>query len=280
MLKKLISGFLFLALAGGGYYYYTLHKDTVDEYISQYVDSKSFATLEVRYSANSIMENNKETLLKDEFHKYSTPELHFYPYMLMEVKYSKNNNTTSEGVILWDLDDAEFVISTTTWQKTHGFEDCITARVDHNDFKVINALAFNGGQLSRKDLSDRIRIENEVLDRWLESCRKKKIVVQSGNGFRLHLEKPRIAIRPETTLDHHLVTQTIKNVKQRPRRYTMRQVEKVAYLAFGADFTIKKSTEIYLPVYKIDVKNPDGSLLTTYWNALTGLQISNLHAIL
>ncbi len=280
MFKKLISGFLFLALAGGGYYYYTLHKETVEEFISQYIDSKSFATLEIRYSANSIMEDNKDTLLKDEFHKYLTPELHFYPYMLMEVKYSKNNSSTSEGVILWDLEDGEFVTSTATWQKTHGFEDCITSKVDHNDFKIINALAFGGGHLSRKELSDKIRIENEVLDRWLESCRRKKIVVQSGNGFRLHLEKPKIAIRPETILDHHLVTQTIKNVKQRPRRYSTRQVEKVAYLAFGSDFTIRKSTEIYLPVYKIDVQNPDGSLLTTYWNALTGLQISNLHTIL
>ena len=280
MLRKLIFGFLFVAFAGGGYYYYTLNKETVDDYISQYVDSKSFATLEIRYSAQSLMEENKETLLKDEFHKYMTPELHFYPYMLMEVKYSKKNNTTSEGVILWDLESGEFVISTATWEKTHGFQDCITAKVDHNDFKIINALAFSGGQLSRKELTDKIRIENEVLDRWLDSCRKKKLVVQSGNGFRLHLEKPKLAIRPETVLDHHLVTQTIKNVKQRPRRYSSKQVERVAYLAFGSDFTIRKSTEIYLPVYKIDVQNPDGSILTTYWNALTGLQISNLHAIL
>lgn len=280
MLKKLILGALFVGVLGGGYYYYTLNKEAVDGYISEYVASKSFPTLEIRYSAQSIMEDNRETLIKDEYHKYLTPELHFYPYILMEVKYSKNSSSTSEGIILWDLEDGEFVTSTASWEKTHGFEDCITSKADHNDFKIINALAYGGGHLSRKELSDKIRIENEVLDRWVESCRKKKIVVQSGNGFRLHLEKPKIAIRPETVLNHHLVTQTIRNVKQRPRRYSSKQVERVANLAFGPDFTIRKSTEIYLPVYKIDVQNPDGSTLTTYWNALTGLQISNLHTIL
>ncbi len=280
MVKKLVFSFIFLSLLAGGYYYYTLNKVSVNEYITQLVNFKSFPTLEIRYSAKSIMEEHKERLLKDEYHKYLTPELHFYPYMLMEVKYSKQNNTTSEGVILWDLEDGEFITSTATWEKTHGFEDCITSKADHNDFKVINALAFSGGQLSRKELADKIRIDNEVLDRWLGSCCKKKIVVQSGNGFRLHFAKPKIAIRPETVLDHHLVTQTIKNVKQRPRRYSPRQIERIAYIAFGADFTIRKSTEIFLPVYKIDVQNPDGSILTTYWNALTGLQISNLHTIM
>lgn len=280
MLKKLVLVAFFLALAGGGYYYYTENSEMIQSYVSEYLDYKSFPTLEIRYSAKAIMEDNQQELLKDNFHKYLSPSLHFYPYMLMEVKYSKKDNTTAEGVILWDLECGEFITSTASWDKTHGFEDCLTANVDHNDFRVINALATHGGNLSRKELINIIRVDPEVLDRWLESCRKKKVVVQYGNGYRLHLQKPKIAVRPETTLDHHLVTQTIKKAKQRPKRYSRRQVEKIATLAFGPDFTIRKGTEIYLPVYKIDVQNPDGSILTTFWNALTGKQISNLHTIM
>lgn len=280
MLKKLFVGVLSLSVLAGGYYYYSLHKDEVHEYVSELIQSKSFATLEIRYSAKSIMDENEEKLLKDEFHSYLTPELHFYPYLMMEVKYTKRNNTTSEGIILWDLEYGEFVTSTASWEKTHGFQDCIVAKADHHDFKIINTLASHGNHLSKKELADRIRIDNEVLDRWLSSCCRKKIVVPSGNGFRLHFHKPKIAIQPETILEHHLVTQNIKNAKQRPKRFSARQIERIAQVAFGPDFTIRKSTEIYLPVYKIEVKNPDGSVLATYWNALTGLQISNLHTIM
>lgn len=280
MLRKIIFGVVFLSAAAGGYYFYTLHSERIHSLISEYLSYKSFPTLEIRYTAQSIMEEHKEELLKDEFHKYLKPALHFYPYMLMEVKYSRKDNTTAEGIILWDLEKAEFITSTATWEQTHGFEDCLNSSADHNDFKVINVLAKNGGGLSRKELSNQIRVDTEVLDRWLESCRRKKLVVQSGNGFRLHFQKPKIAVSPETKIDHHLVTQTIKDVKQRPRRYSPKQIEKVANLAFGTDFTIRKTTEIFLPVYKIDVQNPDGSTLTTFWNALTGKQISNLHTIL
>ena len=48
------------------------------------------------------------------------------------------------------------------------------------------------------------------------------------------------------------------------------QIQKIAKAAFGDDFTVRNTTEVYLPVYSIEVLNPDGSTFTTYWNALTG----------
>jgi len=48
---------------------------------------------------------------------------------------------------------------------------------------------------------------------------------------------------------------------------------KTAKAAFGDDFAIRKTTEIFLPVYSIVVQNPDGSHMTTYWNALNGKNI-------
>lgn len=279
MLKKLIYFVLFLAVVGGGYYY--LHdNEKVKEYYQDYFNQTSFHTLEIRYSAQGIMQEHQHELLKDSYHTFATPELHFYPYLLLEVKYTRKNNTTAEGVMLWDLRDGEMVTSTVTWEKSHGFEDCINARVDQHDFKIINTLASSGGHLSRKDLSDQIHVDADILDYWLESCHKKKLIVKNGNNFRLHFQKPLIAIVPETTLGHSLVAQTIKNAKQSAKKYSQKQIERIAHLAFGTDFTIRKSTEIFLPVYKIDILNPDGSVLSTYWNALTGQQMSNLDTIL
>jgi hypothetical protein len=54
------------------------------------------------------------------------------------------------------------------------------------------------------------------------------------------------------------------------KRYSKSDIEKNAKAVFGADFTIRNSKEVFLPVYSIEVLNPDGSVLTTYWNALSG----------
>ena len=64
-------------------------------------------------------------LLKDTDHVFLEPTLKFVPYLLMDVKYIRTQDKTGEGVILWGLVDGEMVINTGTWEKTHGFTDCI-----------------------------------------------------------------------------------------------------------------------------------------------------------
>ena len=59
-----------------------------------------------------------------------------------------------------------------------------------------------------------------------------------------------------------------------PKRFRTSQIETTAKAAFGNDFAIRKTTEIFLPVYSIVVQNPDGSQMTTYWNALNGKKLS------
>lgn len=264
----------------GGTYYYVNQNETAKNLIASRFEAGNFHTLEIRYSADSIMDTNRGALLADETHSFLSPQLHFYPYLLMEVKYSKNDTTTSEGIILWGMHDGEMVTSTGNWDKTHGFEELIDSNADKNDFKIINALAAAGGSLTRKDLGHTIHVEAEVLDKWIDSCRKKKLVVQSGNGYRLHFEKPNILISPETVLDHWLVTQPYKDARRESKKYSKRQIERIASLAFTKDFTIKRVSEIFLPVYRIDVQNPDQSIYTTYWNALNGKQLKNLNLIL
>jgi hypothetical protein len=216
------------------------------------------------------MEAHRKDLLKDNDHTFLEPSLKFLPYLLMDVKYIRSQEKTGEGSILWGLVDGEMVINTSTWERTHGFTDCISSNASRQEFKIINALAARGGVWDRDGLSKFLNIENNVLDIWVDSCRKKSLIVQNGNSFRLHLQNPRLQVIPETKLEHSLVTKPTKHAQRVRRHFRSSQIENIAKAAFGNDFAIRKTTEIFLPVYSIVVQNPDGSQMTSYWNALNG----------
>lgn len=260
---------LVCAISAGGYVSWNQmpgFRTKAEEFLS----GATFQTLEVRYSAENIMEAHRKELLKDNDHVFLEPSLKFIPYLLMDVKYIRNQEKTGEGVILWGLVDGEMVINTSTWEKTHGFTDCITSNATRHEFKIINALASRGGSWDREGLSKFLNLENNILDTWVDSCRKKSLIVQTGNTYRLHLQNPKLQVIPETKLEHWLVTKPTKHAQRIKRRYRPAQIEVTARAAFGNDFAIRKTSEIFLPVYSIVVQNPDGSIMTTYWNALNG----------
>lgn len=244
--------------------------------IEDYMSAGTFQTLEVRYSAENIMEMHRKELLKDNDHVFLEPRLRFVPYLLMDVKYIRNHDKTGEGMILWGLVDGEMVINTNTWEKTHGFTDCIASNATRHEFKIINALAARGGAWDREGLSRYLNIENNILDTWVDSCRKKSLIVQNGNTYRLHLQNPKLQVIPETRVDQWLVTKPTKHAKRVKKRYRSAQIENIAKAAFGNDFAIRKTAEIFLPVYSIVVQNPDGSQMTTYWNALNGKRLQSI----
>lgn len=238
--------------------------------VEEILHAGSFNTLEVRYTANQIMDVQRRKLLKDNRHKFLEASMKFYPYVLMEVKYTVSDKKTREGVILWDLNDGEMVVNTKDWEKTHGFGDCITANTDRHEFRIIHVLASKGGSADRDTLSKTLHVENEVLDVWIENCRKKRLIVQSGNRYRLHLEKPLLKSIPSTKIDERLVTKPQRNAERVSSRFSLSQIEKLSRAAFGNDFAIRKTVDLYLPVHCIVVQNPDGSIHTSHWNALNG----------
>ncbi len=242
--------------------------------VEEFFSTNNFRTLEVRYSAEQIMDKHRRELLSDGQHTFLKPSLQFYPYLLMDIKYNRSYDTTGEGVVLWGLVDGEMVINASTWEKTHGFGDCIASNATRQEFKIINALACHGGTCDREGLSRFLNIENHVLDAWADVCRKKSLIVQTGNSYRLHLQDARLQVTPETKLDLNLVTQQAKHAVRVKKRFTETQVEQIARAAFGPDFAIRKTTEVFLPVYSITVQNPDGSQMTSYWNALNGTRLA------
>ncbi len=271
-MRTVILSFMFFVVVSGGYWSWT-YQPKVRAKIENFLSPATFQTLEVRYSAESIMDAHRKELLKDSNHSFLEPTLKFVPYLLMDVKYIRSHDKTGEGVILWGLVDGEMVINTGTWEKTHGFTDCIASNATRQEFKIINALASRGGSWDRDGLSKFLNIENNILDTWVDSCRKKSLIVQSGNTYRLHLQNPKLQVTPETKLDQWLVTKPTKHALRVKKRYRSSQIENTARAAFGNDFAIRETREIFLPVYSIVVQNPDGSQMTSYWNALNGKRL-------
>lgn len=273
-MRRFISVLFICSLGSAAFFWAWLNYPAVRNWSSDFLPRKKFKTLEIRYSAENIMKSHKRNLLKDSEHNFLQPTLIFHPYLLMEVKYTKAQHKTGEGILLWSLIDGEMVINTSSWEKTHGFKDCIKANADKDDFKIINALSSNNGFMDRESLCKYLNVEDEILDIWLDNCRRKNLIVQNGNNIRLHFASPKLKVIPETKINQWLVTKVHKKAIRIPQKYRQSQIETIAKAAFGNDFAIRKTTEIFLPVHSIQVENPDNSQMTTYWNALNGKKLA------
>lgn len=262
-----------LALIGSAWYLWVTNPNLRDM-MSQYVENGEILTLEARYTPEQIMDAHRNELITDNSYEYQMPELKFHPYLLMEVKYTQPDKKTKEGVILWSMVDGEMVLDTQTWDKTHGFEDAILANASREDFKVLNALAKFKGRMTMDQLQQELHVEQEILAPWVDNTRQKHLVVQKGNELQLHFQNPRILVSPQTRINQWLVTKPYNHAQRIAKKYSPNQIQTTARSAFGQDFMIRSVTEVFLPVYSIEVLNPDGSVLTSFWNALNGQRIT------
>jgi hypothetical protein len=238
--------------------------------ISQYIENGDFITLEARYTPEQIMNAHRQELLADDERTFKEATLKFYPHLLIESKYIDQEKKTKEGTLLWSLVDGEVVINAETWERTHGFQDALLSDANRDEFKVLNALMHFGGTLTKEKLQRELNVEKETLEHTLESVRRKHLIIQKGILVQLHIQNPKIGITPQTKISQWFVTKPYNYAQRIPQKFSKRQIERTAKAAFGNEFTIRSTKEVALPVYGIEVLNPDGSVHTTFWNALTG----------
>lgn len=243
---------------------------SLGDVIQAYVENGEFLTLEARYSAEHLMQTQRAALLAGEKYVFQEPSLKFYPYLFMEVKYPQFNGKTKEGVILWSMVDGEMVLDTATWQQTHGFEDAINARANQSDFQILNTLAENQGNLGVTKLQLLLNVDDSTMKKMLESVLSKHLVVMRGNEVSLHFQNPQFHVTPNTKINQSLATKPYNYEQRVSKRYTQKQIESIAKAAFGKDFAVRNSKVVFLPIYRIDVLNPDGSWTTNFLNATTG----------
>ncbi|MEM1282242.1 MAG: hypothetical protein AAGG81_01670 [Chlamydiota bacterium] len=245
----------------------------ITEQLKQYLDKSDIITLEARYTPEQIMKAHSHELLNDDRYKYQKPALTFHPYLLIEAKYTAPNKKTREGTLLWSLVDGEMILDTDTWDKTHGFQDALLVNATRNEFKVMNALAKNGGSMTKEQLNRELNIDQSITTNWIDSARNKHLIIQKGDLLSLHFQNPKILVTPQTKIGQWLVTKPYSHQRV-PKKFTRKQIEKIAKAAFGEDFTVRSMQEVSLPVYSIGVLNPDGSVHTSFWNALNGQKIN------
>jgi hypothetical protein len=272
---------IFILLLGSlSFWFWTNYRGTAisnsflaDGSIGRYLSKGTFLTLKARFIAEEIMESHKKDLLTDSKQAFQEPIVKYHPYLLMEVKYTLPDEATKEGKLLWGLVDGEMVIDTATWETTHGFRDAFASNADPHDFAIINALAANKGKMSRSALLNKLQLKEEELESWLRNAEKKHLITQKGSDCQLHFQNPKILAVPETKIDQILVAKPYSQTIHTPPKFSIREIERGTEAAFGKNFTILRKTEVFLPIYSIEVLNPDGSILTTDWNALTGQQV-------
>jgi hypothetical protein len=89
----------------------------------------------------------------------------------------------------------------------------------------------------------------------------------------LHLFEPKLSAIPATKINQWLITKSYTSQEKAPKRFSLREVEKMAHFAFDHDLAIKNAQEIYLPVYRLTIQNPDGTRFVTHYNALNGMPL-------
>ncbi len=263
---------LVILVAGGWWTWNSPAVANWKDHIFQYVDNRDIATLEAHYLPEQIIEAHRQELLGNDKRTLQSTLLNYYPYLLLDVKYPESNRTR-EGLLLWGLNDGEMVLNTETWETTHGFKDCLECQATRSDFKILQALARRQGMMTIEELQKELQVEREALNSWIEGAKQKYLIVQKGNVLQLHFEKPKLLVTPQTKIKQHLVSKPLGEGQKVPRTYSHSQIMEITQAAFGNDFKIRNEQEVFLPVYRLEILNPDGSVQVSEWNALTGQRI-------
>ena len=270
---RLLYTLFTLAVGGYGLFWLAEKNPDLKQKVEELLDFRKTPALEMRYDATQVMETHQSKLLKERGMRFLTPELKFYPHLLLEVKYCDAFQQTKEGWILWDLTDGEMVLDSKTWEKTHGFADCILTNTLRHEFKILHILAEFGGMCDQQTLMESLGFDKPVMDALVKGCIKKNLIVQTESGLRLHLDHPKLAVIPETKLYEPLTSKIHKRAERAERHFSKGQIERIVQMAFGESFSIRSTTQIYLPVHRLVIQKQDGSVYTAHFNALTGKEL-------
>lgn len=274
---KSFSSLLILSALTVGFGWWAWHSDYLANWkdrILQYIDNQELSTLEARYLPEKIIETHRQEIVGNDKKTIQNTIVKYYPYLLLDVKYTGNDQKTKEGFVLWGMEDGEIVLNTDTWEKTHGFQDCLECKANHTNFKILQALAKRQGRMTIDELQKELHIEREVLQNWIEATKENHLVVQKGNTIQLHFENPKLLAIPQTKMTQHIVAKPQGDGIKVPRQYSRSEIIAIAKEAFGSDFKIRSEQEVFLPVYALEVLNPDGSIQVSEWNSLTGQKIT------
>lgn len=277
-MKRLFVIIFLCAAAVGGWYLWqqqgSIELPLKNVNIPFFEQESSILTFEALTTADEIMQKNQKSLLKDANHTFGAATVQFLPFLLLDVKYTKEDKKTEEGRLLWSLENGELVLDTATFESTCGFSDFIRAKAKDEDFRILMILMRHGGSATKDAIIEESGIDPDFVFQRLDALRARHLIAVSGETVRIHLSNPHFKVHPVTKISHHIVTKKVSSATKLPQQFSRGDILHVARAAFGADFAIRSETLIYVPIFLIEVKNPDGSVYKTFWNGITGKELN------
>jgi len=272
LFKKIFLLSLFALFGVGGYLAWQ-HRDNLPSALDFGLAEDSITTFELAYSPEQIMQKHKSELLRTSEHSFGKAYVQFVPLLLMNVKYTQDNKTTQEAECLWNLQTGEMILDTSSFETTHGFEDCINSKASQDDFRILHAILRKGGSITKEQLAQELGLDSDELSSRLEVLRKKHLIVQKLETITLHFQNPRLLVVPRTKISQSFVQKVVASGSQASARYSKDEIQKVAKAAFGQDFAIRSAQEVYVPIVGLEVCNPDGSTLKVFYNGITSKKL-------
>jgi hypothetical protein len=272
MFRSLCFLVLFAAIGAACWYGWQNYDELIvkAEQLPSFGRDKNIITFEACVTADEIMQKHQKELLRDANHTFGQVSTKYLPLVLFDVKYTKEDKKTEEGRLLWSLENGEMVLNTANFDMTRGFEDFINAKAQDDDFRLIQVLLKHGGTTSKELFFEELGMDSDQAISRLEALRNKHLVTVRADSIRLHFASPVLKVSPETAISHNFVTKSADPKDQIASKYSRDAVRRIAYAAFRPDFAIRGEQPIFVPIIEVDVKNPDGSTLKTFWNGVTG----------
>lgn len=271
MKKKILALFTFGVLATALFF----HDEIISFFdaVQIYAEGGQKEIFEIKLTAEQLMNQKRLELLKEPAETYHKASLKLVPYALIEAKFIDDKEQSREGRLLWSAYDGEIVVDTETWQTTHGYKDAIHADANQDDYTLLYALAKSNGRSTKEQIRKNTKLTKEGLDKVIAGALRKNLIVLFNETIKMHMEEPKILLLPISKIKHSLVNRTVDFADLLPRQYSLNKIQKSAKACFGNDFTIRSAKEVFLPVWRIEVKKPDGSISVSYWNAVNGSRI-------
>lgn len=270
---RIISTLITVATLAYGYMWFSKNYPSVTDGTLTYISGKEQVGIRPVYTPEQVLDRHANALTRNGGIIAGDVEIVYIPVLLMNVKYADTFYTTGEGVLLFDLMDGEMVLNMNTYEKTHGLADCLRSKASKHECKVVSLMAKKGGQLGRESIRRGLRVDADLVDEWVDNCRQKKLIVPSGNGYRLHMQNPKLPNCPVTYVDNPLTTFRSKRFTGKKAHFEKTHIPELCSAFFGTDFGIKNDEVAYLPIYRINVEGLDKHITTLYFNSISGKPI-------